>query len=247
MRFGQSLDDIFARKSQVAFPLLMLVLYPVVLGGIYMTGFEGRAVPFTHGPLHYILHLQFIFLAPIWVWVHNAYRSVIPLQSNAISGGASAVMALLFVVFLSVNSNAIRQESFAALDHTLKVADAMKADESVVGWASRVAVLDGAATKGYYATALAYGLKHYAYVRPVLQPFADAAGRFDTFHDSLLAAEFDYLWVHATTPDISLVLGPTLRPDVSYLLEITPDGLRPRQTYNHAGYGFEEAAYIPRY
>lgn len=247
MRFGQSLDDVFAHKSQVAFPLLMLVVYPVLLGGVYMAGFNGKPAPFTHGPLHYILQLQFIFLTPLWVWAHNAYRTIIPPQSDAISGGASAIIGLLFVVFLGVNSNTISQEGFPALNHTLKVADAMRADDSNVGWAARVAVLDGAATKGYYATALAYGLKHHAYVRPVLQPFADAAGRFDAFHDSLLALNFDYLWVHATTPDISLVLGSGLRPDTSYLFKVTPAGLRPTQTYSHAGYTFEEAAYVPKY
>lgn len=247
MRFGESLDTIFAHKRQVMVPVLLLAVYPIVLGGMYLIGFADGAAPFTQGGLHYLLHLQFVLLLPLWVWVHNAYRTLIPPQSNAVSGGASFIMALLFVVFLAVNSNAIRQPPFPGLSHTLKAADAMKAGEGDVAWAAKVAVLDGAATKGYYANALAYGLKGYAYVRPVLQTFADAAGRFDAFHDSLLAGEYEYLWVHAITPDIALVMGDNMRPDASYLYKVTPDGLTPVKSYSHAGYTYEQAAYVPRY
>lgn len=247
MRFGESLDGIFAQKRQVMVPVVLLLVYVIWFGGMYLAGFPAREVPFTQGAFHYLLHLQFVLLLPLWVWVHNAYRTLVPPQSDAVSGGASFIMALVFLVFLAVNSNAIRQAPFPALAHTLKAAEAMRADDQYVKWAARVAVLDGAATKGYYASALAYGLKHHAYVRPVLQPFADAAGRFDAFHDALLAEKYDYLWVHAVTPDIALVMGDNLRADTSYLFQVTPEGLMPVRSYSHAGYTFEQAAYVPRY
>lgn len=247
MRFGESLDDIFAQKRQVMVPVLMALVYIVLIGGMYLAGFQAGGTPFTQGGVHYLLHLQFVLLLPLWVWAHNAYRALIPPQSDAVSGGASFVMALIFVIFLGVNSNTIRQDPFPALSHTLKAAEAMRADNENVKWAARVAVLDGAATKGYYAGALAYGLKHHAFVRPVMQEFASAAGRFDSFHDALLAGRFDYLWVHALTPDIALVMGETLRPDASYLYRVTENGLVPVQSYSHASYTFEEAAYVPKY
>ena len=247
LRFGESLDTVFAQKRQVMVPVLLVFIYAVALGGMYRASYTIHAVPFTQGGLHSLLHLQFLLLLPIWVWVHNAYRELVPPQSDTVSGSASVAMAVLFLAFLAVNSNTIRQPTFPALDHTLQVAKAMKADNNHVGWTAQVAVLDGTATKGYYSNALAYGLRHHAKVQPVMQAFADAAGRFDAFHDTLIKEDYDYLWIHAVTPDIGLVLGDTLRPDTSYLFKVTPDGLISTNTYSHAGYTSKQAAFVPRY
>lgn len=231
--------------SHLFIPGLVMFTYIVVAGGLYLTGFDGDHKPFGEGFIHYALHLQFLVLLPLWRLAYDVLRATFPSTNKGVSGTLSLVAALMFVGVTVTNAERLKFEPAAPLDHTLRVAEALKAD-NVVGWREKVAVVDGADTRGYYAVALGYGLRHYAQVRPALQELADAQGSFDKFHDSLIAGGYDYLWVHTVTPDIAAVLGNQLRLDYSYLYKVTPTGLNPLKSYAHGAYTYKSASYIPQ-
>ncbi len=245
-RKGRSIGHIFVEDGYVVFPAFLSVIYLFAIGGSYLSQFASGEVPFSQGIIHYALHLQFVVLIPIWVWMFKVYKTTFPQQEKSASGMLSLVSALLFLGVIITNGQRLKFEAPASLDHTLRVAQSIKAGE-VVSWGQKIAVLDGVDTKGYYAVALGYGLRHYGHVRPVLQEFADSRGSFDTFHDKLLADKYKYLWVHTVTPDIAAVLGENLREDYSYLYQVTGEGLVPLHRYAHAAYTYKSASYVPRY
>jgi len=231
--------------SHIVIPSLLVIGYVFVAGGVYLSGFAAAHPPFGQGFIHYALHLQFLILLPLWRLVYDVLQAMFPRQQNGVSGALSLVAALMFVGVIVTNAERLKFEPSAPLDHTLRVAEALKA-EQIVGWRDKVAVLDGAETRGYYAVALSYGLRHHASVRPVLQELADAQGHFDRFHDALVAGAYDFLWVHAVTPDIAAVLGDQLRADTSYLYHVTAKGLTPIKSYAHGAYTYKTAGYIPK-
>lgn len=231
--------------GSIVVPSVLIVGYVAVAGGAYLSQFEVGKLPFGEGFIHYALHLQFLILLPLWRLVYDVLKATFPTQQNGVSGALSLVAALMFVGVTITNSGRLRFEPPAPLDHTLRVAQALKADK-IVGWRDKVAVLDSAETRGYYAVALSYGLRHHAHVRPVLQELADAQGQFDGFHDALIAGNYDFLWVHTVTPDIAAVLGDNLRADTSYLYHVTSTGLTPLKSYVHGAYTYKSAGYTPQ-
>lgn len=231
-------------EGGIVVPSLLALGYVIVAGGIYLAQFNGLMIPFGEGFIHYALHLQFLILLPLWRLIYGTLRATFPSQQNGVSGALSLVTALMFVGVTVTNSERLTFEPDAPLDHTLRVAEALKA-EKIVGWRDKIGVLDGTETRGYYAVALSYGLRHHSHVRPVLQELANAEGQFDKFHDALIAGSYDFLWVHTVTPDIAAVLGNQLRPDYSYLYQVTPAGLTPLKSYAHSSYTYKSASYVP--
>ena len=234
----------FTEDGDTVVPTLLVLGYVVVAGGLYLSQFNALQIPFGEAFIHYSLHLQFLIILPLWRLIYETVQATFPSQKSGISGALSLVTALMFVGVTVTNSERLKFEPDAPLDHTLRVAEALKA-EKIVGWRDKVAALDGVETRGYYAVALSYGLRHHSQVRPVLQELADAQGQFDKFHDALIAGNYDFLWVHAVTPDIAAVLGNQLRPDHSYLYQVTPSGLTPIKSYAHSSYTYKSASYVP--
>ena len=232
-------------EAGLSFPLIFFVVYIVFLGAAFNTQFPEAGGVFEQGWLHDALHLQLIFLAPVWLWLYHVSAETFDFSANKKASGAMALAsALLFVGVILANGQRLTFTPPAPLDHTLRVAASVR-DNDTIGWGERLAVLDSPETHGYYAVAMSYGLRQYAHVRPVLQEFASANGDFNRFHDALRAKGFTYLWIHAATPQIAAVLGGDLREDYSYLYRITADGLVPVATYPHASYTYKSAAFVP--
>ena len=239
------------RYSFMYIPTLLIGVYVICIGGVYAAVPEA---PFAQGMFHHLMHLQFIILLPVWRLFFGGVQQFATVwsgddaQTGTLGRNFSIVASLAFgisvFVFALFSKTAILGHTHLPLSHTLQVAAAMRQDSENVLWADRVAVLDSADTKGYYARALSYGLRHHAKVRPVLQAFT-ASGNLTSFHNKLSAQGFDYLWLHAPTPEILAMFGQNFKLEASYLLRITNKGFIPLKVYNHKGYTYKEAAAVP--
>ena len=243
VRGGRSLRRFVVEEAALSFPLVFVLIYLLVLTPAFMAGFAQNQPPVDQGAVHFLLRAQFFVLLPLWLWVTHGVAVALGGKAGVkTSSAASFVMAALFVGVAVTSAPRFQYTPPAPLDHTLRVAQAIH-HQNTIPWGSKVAVLDSLPTQGYYAAALAFGLRHHAIVRPVLADYAAAKGSFDIFHDKLVRDGFEYLWVHAATADMGQFLGGGIRADTSYLYRIVPEGLQPVESYPHTAYTAADTAY----
>lgn len=233
IRGGRSLRVFLVDEASITYPFLISAIYLLLLGPVQPAADHVLGL----GAVHNLQHVQFILLVPVWVllagWVRDNAPATGFLGRNP--GVAAPVCALLFAGLMVARSPQLVPPMPAPLDHTFRVAETMRI-QNMVPWGDKLGVLDSLNTRGYYAVAMGFGLRHYAPVRPVLGLFTAANGNFDRFLDGLLHHGYKYLWVHSMDSNINNMIGGRLNPNDSYLYKVTENGLVPVASFPHPGY-----------